>query len=40
LEEAFNASLETPEGLDYAVEALVVTDEGIDVTLSLELSLE
>jgi hypothetical protein len=40
LEDALNASLETPEGLDYAVEALVVTDEGIDVTLSLELSLE
>lgn len=40
LETSFNDSLETPEGLDYAVETLVVTDEGIDVTLSLELSLE
>ena len=37
LEEAFNTSLETPTGLDYSVNVLVVTDEAIWMELSLSL---
>jgi hypothetical protein len=40
LETGFNDSLQTPDGLEYEVDDVVVKDDGIEVTLLLELSLE
>jgi len=40
LEEAVNATLQTPTGLENTVDDLVVTDEAILVVLSLSLSME
>jgi len=40
LEAGFNDSLQTPTGLDYSVDAVVVTDEAVLFVVLLTLSLE